>query len=152
MGNPILSDWVHISIIIICTFVCKPFYIGLRVIFKLPVFMVKYILTNKNCSAQPKLQKWSKAMCKHRPCVWGSVVQGRSQPHNHGWARFPLSSLFLKFRSICLTFSWNFLIFFLILALRTRPPGKAMASGYATGYVCVSWRHRLAGMKIPAKA
>ena len=54
-------------------------------------------------------------------------VQGRSQPHSPGWARVPLSSFFLKSRSI---FPQTLLIFFLILPLRVGecPPGKALAA------------------------
>ena len=58
-------------------------------------------------------------------------TQGRSQPHSS--AIFPLSSFFLKSRSIFLIFPQTLLIFFLILALRvrwwkTRPTGKALAT------------------------
>ena len=59
----------------------------------------------------------------------GHVFQGRSQPHSSGWARVPLSSFFLKSRSIFLIFPQTWLIFFLILALRMgeSPTGKALA-------------------------
>ena len=39
------------------------------------------------------------------------LFQGRSQPHSPGWARVPLSSFSLKFRSIFLIFSSNFTYF-----------------------------------------
>ena len=51
------------------------------------------------------------------------VKQGSSQPHSPEWARLPLSSLFPQ---IFLYFPQMFLIFFLILAFRVRPPGKAL--------------------------
>ena len=60
----------------------------------------------------------------------GCWHQGRSQPNGPGWARFPLSSFFLKFWSFWFIFPQNFLIFFLILALRVGdlPTGKALAT------------------------
>ena len=55
--------------------------------------------------------------------------QGRSQPRSPGWARFLLSSFFLKFPSFFLIFPKIFLIFVLILALRVgEPPGKSLAT------------------------
>ena len=58
--------------------------------------------------------------------------QGRSQPHSPGWARVPLSSFFLKFRSIFLIFPQTLLIFFLILALRVGKSPPREGPGYAT--------------------
>ena len=59
--------------------------------------------------------------------------QGRSQPHQPGWAKLPLSSFFLKFRSIFPTFPQNFIIFFLTLALRVGESPTREGPGYATG-------------------
>ena len=57
--------------------------------------------------------------------------QGRSQPHHPGWAKVPLSSFFLKFRSIFPTFPQTFLIFFLTLALRVGDSPTREGPGYA---------------------
>ena len=56
-----------------------------------------------------------------------------SQPHSPGWARVPLSSFFLKFRSVFPIFPQTLLIFFLILALRVGELPTREGPGYATG-------------------
>ena len=61
-----------------------------------------------------------------------TYLQGRSQPHGPGWARFPLSSFFLKFWSIWIIFPQNILIFFLILALQVGDSPTRKGPGYAT--------------------
>ena len=67
-------------------------------------------------------------------CKWliAYDAQGRSQPHSPGWARFPLSSLFLKFWSFFLIFPQTFLLFFLILSLRVGDSPTREDPGYAT--------------------
>ena len=64
-----------------------------------------------------------------------SLIQGRSQPHGSGWARFPPSSFFLKFWPIWLIFPQNFLIFILILALRVGKSPTREGPGYTTGLI-----------------
>ena len=59
--------------------------------------------------------------------------QGRSQPYSPGWARVPLSSFFLKSRSIFLIFPQTLLIFFIILALQVGESPTREGPGYATG-------------------
>ena len=66
-----------------------------------------------------------------------ALLQGRSQPHSPGWARVPLSSFFLKFRSIFLIFPQTLIIFFVILALRVGDSPTREGPGYATALLAV---------------
>ena len=52
-----------------------------------------------------------------------TTEQGRSQPHSPGWARVPLSSIFLKFWSVFSYFSSNFTYFLPHFS----PPGGRVA-------------------------
>ena len=45
--------------------------------------------------------------------VCNRYLQGCSQPHSPVWARLPLSSFFLKFRSFSFFFHFHFLFFFI---------------------------------------
>ena len=58
------------------------------------------------------------------------LIQGCSQPHSPGWARVPLSSFFLKFRSVFLIYPQSLLIFssFWPSGWVPRLPGKALAT------------------------
>ena len=59
-------------------------------------------------------------------------MQGHSQPHSSGWAKFPLFSLFLKFLTFFRIFPQTFLIFFLILALWAGESPTREGPGYTT--------------------
>ena len=62
--------------------------------------------------------------------IYHHRTQGRSQPHSSGWARVPLSTLFLKFWLIFLIFPQILVIssLFWPSGWASRPPGKALAT------------------------